>query len=420
MPLLQYLYSGGALNEARLARHLDMLAEDGSIHRYTVRPGAPVEGRDLFGRESQLDALLQGIGNKRSFHLRAPRRYGKTSLLRQVQQSLDDAGRPCLMVDLSSGNTAVWLLITLTRAAMAHPVCHGALDGVEELETWPSPEAGPLEISQASQDLAQHIDSNPWSFGQRLLEALGTVDAVLLLDELSVFLRAAVLRDEDEARSVAGMLQHCRTSGLVTQVLCGSTGLSRWVLFHDLGEQFDDLETLELPPLGEDEGVVLAEELLYGAELAFAPETVEAMARELGEMVPYFVHLLADALRADLGPGGVAGPDQVRATYTQRLLGPWANFSFRLYRLGAQPYPVDLLPAARRILRRVTATAEGVSQSDLLDELSSAGVDSVRLRSLLACLQEDYDLVERDGSWVMRCKPLRDRWALAESWLTGA
>ena len=91
-PLASYLFSSGEINGPRLGRHLTMLRETGRLHRFTVRPGAFAEGADLVGRDGRIADLLK-ILETGSCHLRAPRRYGKTSLLRHLVKRYSAAGR---------------------------------------------------------------------------------------------------------------------------------------------------------------------------------------------------------------------------------------------------------------------------------------------------------------------------------------
>jgi uncharacterized protein len=418
--LSAYLYSSGAVNGARLGRHLTMLHETGSVHRYTVRPGAPVEGADLVGRGERTADLLR-ITSTGSCHLRAPRRYGKTSLLRHLAKILSAAGRPCLFADISSGHTAVWFLVTVARGAMESSACRPMVESLPELTRWPEPAASPIEKSRAFAQLRERIDPNPWSFGKRLLEALGQAEAVLLLDEFSVFLREANARNREEARDLADLLASSRRSGApARQVLAGSAGLTSYLRFHELEGSFSDLSPLDLPPLAETEAALLVEELLYGENQTPSPEVVARILKVVGEPVPYFLHMLVNAVLEETVSGAPVTVDEVDRAYNERVLGTSGNELFKSYSLQGRPYPGDLRTAASRLLAELARRPEGAT-GDQLEKIFARHAPSDfqdGFGSLLSCLEEDYDLVERDGRWLMRCKVLRDRWALREPWLT--
>ena len=414
--LSAYLYSSGEVNGARLRRHLDMLRSHGHIHRFTLRPGAPVEGLDLVGRQDAIETLTEHLTAGDSVHLAAPRRYGKSSVLRRVARAVCNQGLPCVLVDLSSGASAAWLFVTVAMSAMELDNCRQEVGRLPELAGWPDKGANPTARSDAGQQLVARIKDGPWSFGHRLMKTLGEAGALLILDEFSVFLRATVQQRPDEAKEVAQLLAVARhTDPRTPQVLAGSEGLSSYIAFHDLGQHFEDLKMLVLPPLPRKEGLVLAEELLYGAGHPPSAAAVEAVLAEVGEVVPYFVHVLVDAVCAVHAPGEPLERELVERVYADRVLGPWGNFMFRVYRLGSQPYPSNMRPVAARLLQLIARKAEG---SPLAELEAATDLDPKDLEALLPCLAEDYDLVERDGRWRMRSKVLRERWALAEAWLT--
>lgn len=417
-----YLYASGEVNGPRLSRHLTMLWDNGKkIHRFTLRPGAAVEGDDLVGRERQISALLT-ILKKGSCQVRAARRYGKTSLLRHVAKTLSDQGEPCVFVDVSAGQTAAWFLVTLARAAMEAPRCRAAIDSLPELSRWPDRDASAIEKSGAGRQLKDRISDNPWSFGRRLLEALGRVQSVLLIDEFSLFLRDAHRRNPDEARQLADLLAVSRRNAQPTrQVLAGSAGLTSYLTFYGLEESFRDLSTLDLPPLSTDEAAVLAEELLYGESHIPSREVVARILEVVGEPIPYFLHAVVNAVVQEAASDPQLTPESVDRAYRERILDEPASELFRVYSLRDRPYPKALVQAASRLLRELAARPDGIEAKELRQvyEKSVSPEEAERFVPLLSCLQEDFDLVQHEGRWTMRSKVLRDRWLLRDPWSEG-
>ena len=411
-----YLYASGEVNGPRLGRHLTMLRETGTIHRFTVRPGAPVEGADLIGREVRIADLLR-ILETGSCHLRAPRRYGKTSLLRHLMKLLSAGERPCVYADISPGRTASWFLVTLARATMDSVSARSAAASLPELAGWPEREARPLEKNEAGERLRQRIAPNSWSFGRRFLESLGDSGAVLLLDEFSVFLREAYVQNPEEARQIAELLATSRRNDApISQVLAGSAGLTSYLRFHGLEDLFSDLTPLDLPPLTTSEAAVLVEELLYGERQAPSLEAIEEILEAVGEPVPYFLHAVVNAVLEENLSGDSVTPEVVNRAYTERLLGTFGNDLFKVYSLRDRPYPAELHRGAARLLRELALRPEGVEAGELRRVFIGREETPLaeQFEPLLSCLQEDYDLVERHGLWTMRSKVLRDRWALRD------
>jgi uncharacterized protein len=417
--LADYQYADGNVNGGRLGRHLDMLLEDGRIHTFSLRPGAPVEGRDLVGRRDAIEALQQRLVSG-SVHLAAPRRYGKTSILRQLKKMLTEEKQPCLYIDVSPGISASWLLVTLVQEAMEDAYCRRSLETVPELADWPEPDAGPRQRSLAGRRLEKSLGTNVRNAGRRLLSALGNAGAILLVDEFSVFLRRALDRSQEQAKLIAELLAQSRREPKPTrQVLAGSAGLKSFLLFHGLADPFSDLKTVPLPPLGRQDAAVLTEELLYSERQCPSPQVVQEILTQIGAPIPFFLHALIDAIREKSMETGRLDSEIVHWAYRVGLLGSRGNAYFREYKLDHQPYPKSLLRAAAALLLEVARRPKGVPQDQLREIFGRKAQSPDGFESLLSCLQEDYDLTEHDGRWAMRSKVLRERWSQEEAWLTG-
>lgn len=418
-PLVSYLYSGGVVNGARLVRHLESLRSTGAIPRITPRPGNPVSGVALLGREDVIRQMT-GILQTGSCHLRGPRRYGKTSVLRETERRLEAAGVPTVMVDLSPGDSARWFVLALAIRAMDQEGVRPAIEGLNELVGWPAPGADPGERSAARDVLARQVTGNYLPFTRRLLESMAAAGVVLVLDEFSVFLRAAIQEDPANVKALLEMLREARHfEKPLRMAVAGSTGLSAFVEFYKLAKSLDDFERVDLPPLPEDLGRILSEELLYGMDLLPSPEVLDRIRELVGEPVPYFLHALADAIQEETTSGSHPDPEVVEDAYRERVVGPLGSYLFKAYRLTAHPYPPELRGAAARLLRALAVAEDGVPEPDLADVFKRYSPEHRKdqFRALMACLEEDYDLVQGEAGWRMRCKVLRDRFRLSAPWI---
>jgi hypothetical protein len=295
------------------------------------------------------------------------------------------------------------------------------IESIEELKDWPPFACAPSLRAEAERALAVTIRTNPWSFGRRLLEALAGAGATLLLDEFSVFLRAALKEHGDEARKLLRMLgEHRRSTPAIHMALAGSAGLTAYARFAELEEELGDLKPIEIEPLLNPEGLVLAEELIYGCGRVPDPRAASEMLAVVGPPVPYFLHALANEICNMTTETTPITASVVRDAYRERVLGSLGNFYFRGYRLANQTYPDHLRGAASSILSLIAHHPDGVPDSQLRRVFVSKAGEPKRDRfeELFPCLQEDYDLVEGPKGWRMRSKALRDRFALSEAWLT--
>jgi hypothetical protein len=306
---------------------------------------------------------------------------------------------------------------------MEAPLCRPALQSLPELVDWPEPDSEPIERSLAGRRLEKLLRPNVRNTGQRLLDALGSVGTILLVDEFSVFLRRFLDQSQEEREEmtmISEILARSRQRPQPTrQVLAGSAGLSSFLHFHGLSAPFLDLEGVQLGPLARQDAAALTEELLYGARQIPSPEVVEQVLSEVGAPIPFFLHVLVDATCQKSDEVGRLDADVVRRAYREGLLGSDGNTYFRDYKLDHQPYPASLRGAAGALLRELAGEPDGVTVPRLREIFEKAGAEPESFEPLLSCLQEDYDLTEHDERWTMRPKVLRDRWSQQEPWLTG-
>lgn len=413
-----YLYTnreGDVPNPTRLRRHLDMLFTRGAIHRFSLRPGAPVEGPELFGRELLL-VDLQNRLQSGSVHLRAPRRYGKTSVLWELERRVRRAGNRAVYVDLPAVGSAAGLA---TAIAMDIADAEGiATTNLPELDSLRGQSDNLIVRNARTRELSERISRDPYNFLDRLLVQFAENQIVLLLDECSTFLRIGFEEDASGTRRLLDSLAaRRRESTPLRIVLCGSEGLNAWIIRHGLRAEFADIGFMNVPPLTQEDGMGLAEELFYGCDRYPSREVIHEVVRVLGEPVPYFVHALIDGVRAAHAPGSFSDPKDIDGIYQARLLGAHGNHVFRSYQVRSQPYSPNWRRAASRILQEIATEPEGGLDAHLRERAGLSTPDD--FDDLMNCLEEDYDLVREDGKSRFRSKVLRDRWALREAWLVG-
>jgi len=419
VPLATYLWADGRLNGRRFERHLGRMLVGRSPSVFLLRTGVPVVGDDLVGREAQIESLLSEIALG-SCHLRAPRRYGKTSLLYRVEERQPRA----VFVDLCDVRSPHGFLHAVLRISMQDDSAAVALRGLPELAAWPSPDLGVQVHEQAQARLAERVGDDVLPLVERVLRALATADVVLLLDEFSLFLRSLLDDNAAWGRRLLQSLHAVRTTATppLRCVLAGSAGLTGLIEFEGLHDCFDDVRPIDLPPICTADAAVLVEELLYGAHKGPLPEVVERIISLVGDPIPYFLHALVHCTVAEVGGRPAPNANDVDVAYRRRLLGPAGNVFFRDFLLRERAYPQELRAGASAILHALARAPEGIREPELRELLETGPQEPVEghLDRLLACLEEDYDLVREGGLWRMRSKVLAERWCLGEPWLTGA
>jgi hypothetical protein len=182
-----------------------------------------------------------------------------------------------------------------------------------------------------------------------------------------------------------------------------------------LQKQLGDLEPIALDPLAPADAAMLVEELFYGHGCPPTPPIVAAVLDAVGAPIPYFLQALVHHTLAERC-GGQVDPLLVDRAYRRRLLDAEGNEFFRPFRLRERGYPDALRPPAAELLAHLARADQPVKVAELRAFCPSL-VDA-QFETLLAALQEDYDIAIDGERASLRSKVLRERWGLREPWLT--
>lgn len=411
-----YLWGDGGLNARHLAKYKQGLVP----HNFQPRVGMTVVlEEELVGREPILTRLVANVDQKQSCHLRAPRRYGKSSLMGRLAAKLEKA----VMLELSDIGTLAGFLKTLLRSCFRYPAGTDCLSKLAQYHAWPiatDHASFPLIFNKAFSELMKDHD------GKRIegllrttLTALADDGIILLVDEFSLFLRDMHENDRAALNDFLEIFrqQRIRPDHPLVSVFAGSAGLSTYIELYGMHEFFADLTSVDVPPITADEARLLAEELFYGMQKQPTPTSLECLAGLTGnnDTVPYFVQALASYTAEQVGRRSKINEDDVEKAYYDRLLGPPGNFCFRDFILRERAYPGEYRACASPILKKL---AEQAPQSVTLEELQRLRKTGCDFDKLMTCLEEDYDLVRLGNGWRMRSRVIADRWRLGEPWLT--
>lgn len=418
-PLTDYLWGDDTLNSPRLVRHLDDYRRGRVPHNFLPRVGMTVVMEEEFiGREPVMTLLEELVANNRSCHLRAPRRYGKSSLMGRLAAKLDNT----VMLELSDIGTLPGFFKMLLRACMRHEMACTILNNMPAFSSWAhgTDHATFSQVfnSEFSTLTKRYAGTKLTTLLHEAMTALADGEIILLVDEFSLFLRDMCDNYEAELTTFLKMFFKLRTRAThpLVAVFAGSAGLSTYIELYEMHELFTDLTPVDVPPVTGNEARLLAEELFYGMEKLPTIPAIKRLVKLTGddETVPYFVQALASYAAEQAGRKQEISADDVELAYYDRLLGPAGNVCFRDFILRERSYPGDYRKCASPILKKLSQATAVVADEDL-QMLCKGGCD---FKKLMTCLEEDYDLVHENNNWRMRSKVIADRWRLGEPWLT--
>jgi hypothetical protein len=385
--------------------------------------GSIVVGPDFFDREELIERIW-GILQADSILLSAPRRVGKSSIMRKLfDQPRSDFQPIWLDCQDYGGPEDLVTDLTLRAGELLQDPRHffrkalkSALENVEEMGIW-----------QLKLKLREQVTDNWQAKGESVLKetlAHPGTRLLIILDELPILLHKLMTRDGDRGKAAAqdllDWLRHVRQSPEfgreVRQVVGGSIGLPRIASLIGSSHKINDLRPIEVGPLEHLHAKELAKGLLKSRDVSLSEATMQAFLGQVGTFLPIFIQILASAVAAEVQKRRAsATPELIRDCYEQRALGPEFRCCFEdFYERLDRYYAPDESRAAKRVLKELALSAEPLSRSQLLASYTQElGPDAKEsgFDFMLTWLADDfYICANQAGLFSFKTTWLRDWW----------
>jgi len=401
--------------------------------RLLNKVGPWVDNEDFWNREREIERLTNLLDTGHNVLLVAPRRVGKTSLLRETLRRLDERGEDYgLYVDLQKCHSPEDVVVALSLATRVYEDIwqrtlqvfrHALGELIDRIETV-SADTIELKFREGAADAwAQR--------GDRVLSNLASMarPAVICLDELPVML-SRLLRGEAGDISPEGIRKADAFLSWLRQacgdyqknlrfVICGSIGLEPVVARAGLSHTVGHLRSFPLEPWDREtaDGCLAALAASYGLDLD--AEVRQRMLDHLKWCVPHHVQMFFGHLCDDCERRGVltVDVDAVDRVYASDMLGPRGHAELHDYeeRLLRVLGP-DMTPLALELLTE--ASVVGVLTSKAISMLTDCTLADRAERArtadaVLDVLLHDGYLIRRpgaDGEFEFVSGLVRDWW----------
>jgi hypothetical protein len=388
-----------------------------------------VIGDQFYDRVIELKLFTELMDQGANLLVVAPRRIGKTSLLREAERRLQGEYL-CLQVDLQKASSPADAILELSLATRKHLPLWSRVTGLfGNLLDQVAGRVQSLKKSDVTVALRAGINPGNWqSRGDRLLELVARSEkpVIIFLDELPILvtriLKGSDFRMTPERREVAESLMSwirnnsIRHQGRIRFVIAGSIGLRPILQQAGLNATLNNFQSFPLPPWTAETAVAFIEEIAKENKLTLEDGVPERMAVLLGTCIPHYVKMFFEQVYRVVRSENSAITSLVRVEeiYKSEMLGihgraELGHYEERLRLLGPESYAVamELLTEAAVVGELSLATAEGLAAEHPVD----GGVTSVRSREVLSILEHDGYLREvSPGVYLFESKLVRDWW----------
>jgi hypothetical protein len=376
----------------------------------------------FFDREFERANLVEKIRAGANLSLVAPRRVGKTSLLRAAQRDLAEEFA-CLFVDLEACTTPEEAIREIAEAAVRHQSLKTRVS--EWLSKFNASASLSTPVGEVAVDLKEALQVDWQRRGHQLIEGLvhDNQAVVLFIDELPILVRALLRQPATAgARNPADVfLSWLRKvtqehRGTLRVVMTGSIGLAPMVERANLSATLNAFEHLTLHPWDGATTVAALLALAKGTGTPLSEPGARSMAELLGVGVPYHVQLFFKHVRDHQRQHRLrsVGPEHAEIVWNERLLVDHTDLPHWEQRLHSA---VDdgHAETARRLL-----TAAALNEPLTAAAAREIHQDEGALRAIFDVLVHDGYLAERDGGWYFPNRLLRAWWARKHGpWVTG-
>lgn len=385
------------------------------------------EPEELYGRDDLIQHLWRQIrGN--NILLLAPRRFGKTGVMRHVLERPDANYLPVYfdLEDVDSPHEFLW---RVTREVLSKQPLRQALQSARRLPSaigdWIKDTFDEVEFEGAKVRFKKAIEEDWVTAAKRLVLDLEKAEPTLvfIFDELPAMLDTIRRRHGAEAgrefmawfRSVR--LQQKDRLRRHRFLVGGSTGIDLILRRLDAPDKLNDFERLYVEPIHRDAAVELIKDLAHAMDVGLSDPVVERILDLTTPQVPYFIHLMFSQL------GQLPAPQRVPLTvavldevYRRRVLGPSCKHYFDHYRTRLARYGKPLERSAIAVLTAVAEAPHGrVGASALYGTYQTTrgrGANEQEFDDLLADLECDWYLTldPRTNEYFFMVGVMRDWW----------
>ena len=383
--------------------------------------GPPVSGEDFWDREEVIELIRNSL-KKQSVLLSAPRRFGKTSIMRKIYEDSMDYLPIFIDVEgLERPEEFISILISEVykrnknlKDNFLKNIGIKILERIDKIDIWK------LRIS-----LRENLKENWFELGRELFKTLKISEKpiLFLIDEIPLMIRN--IKDKEIAKSFLHWLRGLRQMPEISDK-------TRWVFGSSIGfnyviksvgttsEVINDLKTIRIAEFERSQAEGFIKKLIY-EEIEIKDldsSIIDGILHKVGTPIPFFLQVIINELINLVKGGRFLSPDLIKDAYDQ-MLSPWNRSYFEHYyeRLAIY-YEPQMARVVKKMLSLI-AKKDTVNETELLElfrKETEGKEDEDTFSLILSDLENDFYVVKRDTYYQFSTKLLKDWWNRYYGW----
>jgi len=381
--------------------------------------GAMATGSTFYDRRDKIKEIWKDLEKGNNILLRAPRRYGKSSMLHHISRNPPEKWRVCF-VDLEGGKSPEdFVEYLLVKGIFMEKDCNlylpnrlSVLDihGKTEIEKTDIIRQERKKIRQDCQSYAKELFSSieDNSGGDRFL---------FILDEFTFLIEDMLEANENNPDTVNVLLEWFRgirdKTGRIQFVLSGSEHLPTFLKRSKINGSLEDLNEVHLDLFDEKTSREFVFLVLSGQKIVALRSEIDHILRLMGSPIPYFLQLFLDAIYRKCKEGRRLSLHEIENVYYGELLGSGSKRYFESIRKQLERY--------NRYGPRSRAGAEGILNQLAMKDFVTLDTLKViwgeitgheeHFETILGLMQDDFYIREdKHQALFFGSKLLREWW----------
>jgi hypothetical protein len=384
--------------------------------------GNPAVGKDFMNREHEIRTIMNAL-KKDNILLIAPRRYGKTSVMKKIQALLkgskgDDTA--VIFIDVYDVYCPEEFVIELATGAF--DVAKNKRSFIEKLKQFFSQQLKDLEFEfslgelkvRFKRSLKEEIEKGGWKQEGKavftFIQSYFDVTIYFIIDEFSECVHNMSIKDAEKAEVFLKWFRSVREGGHNLKfILGGSMSIDRVVKRVATLSTINNFRRVILNGFDKETVLCIVKKVFKEEKWEYTPGIGEKIIECIGTpSVPYFLSVFLSILQ-ETCTGGL-DESVIEEVYSNSLMGTNGKHYFDYYIQRLATYYED--DAAKAILKELCQT--GVISKDAAFDIFkrvTAG-DYELFLDLVSDLENDFYLEHIGDTFMFSSKPLADWWRL--------
>ena len=269
-----------------------------------ITTGQAARGENFFKREILINKLWRKIDSSSSIIISAPRRVGKTSLMRYIEDNAKGNYYVVYVITESVYNEnkyykeIVKAILNCDSIKKRGIVINSIKDVAKNIFK---------SIDEVGIDTVKFSRNIEFNYYEKFIEIMRTIDLeghklIIMIDEFAQTIEN--IKQEEGISHAVHLLQSNRSlrqNGDINSkfqfIYTGSISLEGIARRMDASKFINDLDILKVTPLSEEEGKSLVYELLKGLNFTMDEETINHLLNEIKWLIPFYIQLAMDKIQ---------------------------------------------------------------------------------------------------------------------------